>query len=93
MRAGAALETGQDLEAARAAYAGRLFHIHLELTPAYQSDGAFLAWLRDWLGSPLSIWRRRVLAAREIGRWLPTAGYRKLGGAGAANPFTTRPLN
>lgn len=95
-----ALETGQDLEAARTAYArARLFHIRLyqlaswSFTPAYQSDSAFLAWLRDWLVSPLSrIWPAppvlAALVAGAIGSPLQAIG--KLGGA-APQTLSTAP--
>jgi 2-polyprenyl-6-methoxyphenol hydroxylase-like FAD-dependent oxidoreductase len=56
-----ALEAQSNLEAALGEYARlRLWHIRLYqlaswlFTPAYQSDSAAVAWLRDWLMSPLS---------------------------------------
>lgn len=56
-----ALGAHADTAAALAAYsAARVTHIRLYqlaswmFTPAYQSDGRIVAWLRDWLMSPLS---------------------------------------
>ncbi len=56
-----ALETQSNLDAALGEYERlRLWHIRLYqaasflFTPAYQSDSAAFAWVRDWLMSPLS---------------------------------------
>ena len=56
-----AMETHADLAAALSAYAQlRLWHIRLYqaasylFTPAYQSDSAAIAWLRDWIVAPLA---------------------------------------
>lgn len=66
-----------DLRDAREDYA-RMRHAHIGLyqlasylfTPAYQSDSATLAWLRDWIMSPLSrLWPApQVLAALVAGQ-------------------------
>jgi 2-polyprenyl-6-methoxyphenol hydroxylase-like FAD-dependent oxidoreductase len=74
-----ALETQSNLDAALGEYARlRLWHIRLYqaasflFTPAYQSDSAAFAWVRDWLMSPLSrTWPApavlAALVAGEIG--------------------------
>lgn len=56
-----ALETQGDIETALGEYARlRLWHIRLYqlaswmFTPAYQSDSAILAWLRDMIVAPLA---------------------------------------
>lgn len=56
-----ALETNGDLASAMASYSQmRRWHIRFYqavswmFTPAYQSDGALIAWLRDWVLAPLS---------------------------------------
>lgn len=72
-----ALETQRNLDAALNEYARmRLWHIRLYqaasflFTPAYQSDSAALAWLRDWIMAPLSrVWPGpQVLAALVAGQ-------------------------
>ncbi len=71
-----AMGTHPDLGAATGAYArARLGHIRIYqlaswmFTPAYQSDGAALAWARDWLMAPLSrVWPApKILAALVAG--------------------------
>lgn len=71
-----ALGAHQDLGLALEAYArARLTHIRLYqlaswiFTPAYQSDGRLVAWVRDWLMSPLSrVWPMpRILAGLVAG--------------------------
>jgi 2-polyprenyl-6-methoxyphenol hydroxylase-like FAD-dependent oxidoreductase len=71
-----AMATHADLGAATGAYArARLGHIRIYqlaswlFTPAYQSDGAALAWARDWLLAPLSrVWPApKILAALVAG--------------------------
>jgi 2-polyprenyl-6-methoxyphenol hydroxylase-like FAD-dependent oxidoreductase len=64
-----ALERQSNLDVALAEYERlRLWHIRLyqaaswAFTPAYQSDSAVVAWLRDWIVSPLS----RVAPAPQI---------------------------
>jgi salicylate hydroxylase len=73
-----ALETQSNLEAALGEYARlRLWHIRLYqaasflFTPAYQSDSAAMAWLRDFIMSPLSRVppAPQVLAALVAGQW------------------------
>lgn len=73
-----ALERQSNLEAALSEYARmRLWHIRLYqaasflFTPAYQSDSAAIAWLRDWIMAPLSrTWPApQVLAALVAGAW------------------------
>jgi 2-polyprenyl-6-methoxyphenol hydroxylase-like FAD-dependent oxidoreductase len=73
-----ALERQSDLAIALAEYARmRLWHIRLYqaasflFTPAYQSDSAAVAWLRDWIMAPLSrTWPApQVLAALVAGVW------------------------
>ena len=73
-----ALETQSNLEAALGEYARlRLWHIRLYqaaswlFTPAYQSDSEVIAWLRDWLMSPLSRIppAPAILAALVAGQW------------------------
>lgn len=72
-----ALETHADVSQALHAYArARLMHIRLYqlaswmFTPAYQSEGRVVAWVRDWLMSPLSrVWPApQLLAALVAGR-------------------------
>lgn len=72
-----ALERQSDLATALGEYARmRLWHIRLYqaasflFTPAYQSDSAAFAWVRDWLMAPLSrLWPApRVLAALVAGQ-------------------------
>lgn len=71
-----ALSTHADIGAAMDAYAmARLGHIRLYqlaswlFTPAYQSDSAAIAWVRDWLMAPLSrLWPApKILAALVAG--------------------------
>ena len=71
-----ALDAHGDMAGALAAYsAARVTHIRLYqlaswmFTPAYQSNGAIAAWVRDWLMSPLSrIWPMpKILAALVSG--------------------------
>ncbi|HYD89255.1 MAG TPA: NAD(P)/FAD-dependent oxidoreductase [Vitreimonas sp.] len=73
-----ALETQSNLDAALGEYARtRLWHIRLYqavsylFTPAYQSDSAMIAWLRDFLLSPLSRIppAPQMLAALVAGEW------------------------
>jgi len=73
-----ALERQSNLEAALAEYARlRLWHIRVYqaasflFTPAYQSDSAAIAWLRDWLMAPLSRIppAPQILAALVAGQW------------------------
>jgi salicylate hydroxylase len=73
-----ALETQGNLEAALGEYARlRLWHIRLYqaasflFTPAYQSDSAAMAWLRDFIMSPLSRVppAPQILAALVAGQW------------------------
>ena len=88
-----ALATQSNLDAALGEYARlRTFHIKLYqlaswmFTPAYQSDNAAFAFLRDWIMSPLS---RAPLApavlaalvAGEIGAPLAAVGNRQSGSA------------
>ncbi|MES1199437.1 MAG: FAD-dependent monooxygenase [Pseudomonadota bacterium] len=83
----AALERHADIADALDAYARmRLWHIRLYqsasflFTPAYQSDSAVIAWVRDWLVSPLAkIWPApQVLAALVAGAWgAPLAAIRR----------------
>lgn len=71
-----AMATHADLGAAMGAYArARLSHIRIYqlaswmFTPAYQSDGAAIAWARDWLLAPVSrLWPApKILAALVAG--------------------------
>jgi 2-polyprenyl-6-methoxyphenol hydroxylase-like FAD-dependent oxidoreductase len=71
-----ALDAHADMAGALAAYsAARVTHIRLYqlaswmFTPAYQSNGAIVAWVRDWLMSPLSrLWPvPKILAALVSG--------------------------
>lgn len=71
-----ALASERDILAALAAYRrARLLHIRLYqlaswmFTPAYQSDGRAVAWIRDWLMAPISrIWPAPgILAALVAG--------------------------
>ena len=73
-----ALERQSNLEAAQHEYARlRLWHIRLYqaasflFTPAYQSDSAAMAWLRDFIMSPLSRVppAPQILAALVAGQW------------------------
>ncbi len=69
-----ALGVHKDVEAALGAYArARLGHIRLYqlaswlFTPAYQSDGRAIAWLRDWLLAPVSaVWPAPALLAALV---------------------------
>lgn len=84
-----ALEAQDDLAIAMSEYARlRLWHIRLYqaasflFTPAYQSDSAALAWLRDWIMSPLSRVppAPAVLAALVAGAWgSPLSAMRRRG--------------
>ena len=81
-----ALETQSNLDAALSEYARmRLWHIRFYqavsflFTPAYQSDSAAIAWLRDWIMSPLSrVWPGpdllSALVAGEFGAPLEAIG-------------------
>lgn len=82
-----ALEAQSNLDAALGEYARlRLWHIRLYqavsylFTPAYQSDSAAIAWLRDWLVSPLSRIppAPAVLAALVAGQWGAPLGALRL---------------
>jgi 2-polyprenyl-6-methoxyphenol hydroxylase-like FAD-dependent oxidoreductase len=73
-----ALAAQSNLDAALGEYARlRLWHIRLYqlaswlFTPAYQSDSAAIAWVRDWLMSPVSRIppAPQVLAALVAGQW------------------------
>ena len=73
-----ALEAQSNLDVALGEYTRmRLWHIRLYqlaswlFTPAYQSDSAAVAWLRDWLMSPLSRIppAPQLLAALVAGQW------------------------
>jgi 2-polyprenyl-6-methoxyphenol hydroxylase-like FAD-dependent oxidoreductase len=73
-----ALETQSNLDAALGEYARlRLWHIRLYqaasflFTPAYQSDSAAMAWVRDFIMSPLSRVppAPAILAALVAGQW------------------------
>ena len=73
-----ALESQDDLAIALGEYERlRLWHIRLYqaasflFTPAYQSDSAAMAWVRDWIVSPLArVWPAPlVLAALVAGAW------------------------
>lgn len=73
-----ALQRQTNLDAALGEYARmRLWHIRLYqaasylFTPAYQSDGAAIAWLRDAIVAPLSnLWPApQILAALVAGAW------------------------
>ena len=73
-----ALTRQSDLALALSEYARlRLWHIRLYqaasfmFTPAYQSDSATIAWLRDWIMSPLSrTWPApQILAGLVAGAW------------------------
>jgi salicylate hydroxylase len=73
-----ALEMQSNLEAALGEYARlRLWHIRLYqaasflFTPAYQSDSAAIAWLRDFIMSPISRVppAPQILAALVAGQW------------------------
>lgn len=73
-----ALERQSNLDMALGEYARlRLWHIRLYqaaswlFTPAYQADGAAIAWLRDWIMSPLSRVppAPQILAALVAGQW------------------------
>ncbi|MFT3725962.1 MAG: NAD(P)/FAD-dependent oxidoreductase [Hyphomonadaceae bacterium] len=66
-------DMGRALEAFRRSRSGhiRLYQLASWMfTPAYQSDGHAVAWLRDWLISPLSrVWPApKILAALVAGR-------------------------
>jgi salicylate hydroxylase len=85
-----AVDANRDIEAAGAAYRqARLGHIRLyqlaswSFTPAYQSDSAFLAWLRDWIVAPVSrIWPGPPLLAALVAGAIgaPLQRIAKLGG-------------
>jgi 2-polyprenyl-6-methoxyphenol hydroxylase-like FAD-dependent oxidoreductase len=88
-----ALRSRGDIASALEAYAGaRLWHIRLYqlaswmFTPAYQSDGAAIAWVRDWLVSPLSrLWPApgilAALVAGSIGS--PLSAIKAIGSRGS----------
>lgn len=73
-----ALDRQSNLEAALDEYARlRLWHIRLyqaaswAFTPAYQSDSAAIAWLRDWVVAPLArvAPAPQILAGLVAGQW------------------------
>jgi 2-polyprenyl-6-methoxyphenol hydroxylase-like FAD-dependent oxidoreductase len=89
MALGRVLEVHGDVARALEAYAAaRRVHVRLYqlaswmFTPAYQSDGRVVAWVRDWLMSPLSrVWPMPgVLAALVAGQvGAPLSGISAIG--------------